>query len=185
MSGRHESAGRRDGSFDAFDVAFRRASFSGKVDASSLPRVAEVLAPDAGAAEISWRIMGTADALGRPALELSLDGVVPLMCQRCLKAFPWPVAQRTELMLARDERQLAQIDAEDEREVMLAAAPLETTMLIEDELLLTLPFAPRCERAECEKSAMATVGGPQAEGAPSAFAALADMKPGAAKKGKI
>jgi uncharacterized protein len=184
MSGRHETAGRRGGSFDAFDVAFRRASITGKVDATSLARLAEVLAPETGAALVSWRIAGAEDATGRPALEIGLDGVVPLVCQRCLKAFDWPVLQRTMLLLARDERELAQLDAEDEHEVMLAATPIDTATLVEDELLLTLPFAPRCERAECTKSAMATIGAAETQAAPSAFAALAGLKSKAAKKGK-
>ena len=32
--------------------------------------------------------------------------------------------------------------------MVLAAAPLDAATLVEDELLLTLPFAPRCERAD-------------------------------------
>ena len=76
------------------------------------------------------------------------DGSVPLECQRCLQPFAWPVAQRTTLLLARDERELARLDdGDDEHEVILAEAPLERVTLIEDEVLLALPFAPRCERA--------------------------------------
>ena len=52
-----------------------------------------------------------------------------------------PVAQRTLLLLARDERELARLDAEDhEHEVVLADAPLDPLTLVEDELLLTLPL---------------------------------------------
>ena len=80
---------------------------------------------------------------------MRLDGEVPLECQRCLRTFTWPVAQATVLLLARDERELARLDADDAHEVILAAAPLVAMTLVEDELLLTLPFAPHCDRPDC------------------------------------
>jgi uncharacterized protein len=184
MAGRQESAGRRGGLFDAFDVALRHASFSGRVDAARLPRIALSLAPDGGVADVSWQIAGTVDALGRPALEISLDGVLPLVCQRCLSSFAWPVVQRTVVLLARDERELARLDDEDEHEVVLAAAPLDATALTEDELLLTLPYVPRCERAACVASTMAAGRTAEASANTSAFATLAEVKAGAAKKAK-
>ena len=184
MAERQQSTRRRGGTFDALDVALRGASFSGTMDAAALPRVIDVLAPDSGSAEVAWRIAGVVDAMARPALEISLDGAVPLVCQRCLRPFSWPVAQQTTVLLARDERELAHLDAEDEHEVMLAAAPVDMVTLTEDELLLALPFAPRCERAECTAAAIAGAGTQEETESPSAFAALAELKKGSAKKGK-
>ena len=182
MAGRQGKAARRDGSFDAYDLVRRCASYAGKFDAASLPRTVDLLAPDGGPAEVSWRIAGLTDPSGRPALEVRVEGSVPLVCQRCLQPFAWPVVQCTTLLLARDERELATLDAEDEHEVILAAGPLDAATLAEDELLLTLPFAPRCERAECTQSAVAGARDTGA-GAP-AFAALAAIKSGGAKKGQ-
>jgi uncharacterized metal-binding protein YceD (DUF177 family) len=51
--------------------------------------------------------------------------------------------------------------------------------LVEDELLLTLPFVPRCERDDCA-SGMAAELTPRV----SAFGALAGLKPGPPKKGR-
>jgi DUF177 domain-containing protein len=183
MAGPQVTAGRRGGLFEAFDVALRRASLSGTVDVAGLPRAAESLAPEGGAAHVSWRIAGTADAFGRPALEISLNGAVPLVCQRCLLPFSWPVAQRTVLLLARDERELAMLDGEDEHEVVLAAAPLDAATLTEDELLLTMPFVPRCTREACVVSTLAP-GRADASTPVSAFAALADAKAMIAKRSK-
>lgn len=136
-------------SFDAFELALRNASIAGTVDAKALPRVAESLAEQGGSADVEWRIAGKTDVLGHPALEIRLDGAVPLVCQRCLSEFSWPIAQSTEVLLAHDERELAKLDDEDEREVVLAAGKLDPATLVEDELVLTLPFVPRCERPEC------------------------------------
>lgn len=183
MAGRQDSAGRRSGSFDAFDVARLRASLSGSLDAATLPRVADRLAPGRGRAAVSWRVAGTHDAAGRPALEVGLDGAVTLVCQRCLQPFEWPVAQRTLVLLARDEHELALLDAQDEHEVVLAAEPLSAATLAEDELLLTLPFAPRCARAACVGTVSAGEATVAKAPAP-AFAVLAALKEGAAKKGR-
>jgi uncharacterized protein len=183
MAGGRGSSGRRGGSFDAFDLSLRRATLAGSTDVSAMPRAIDRLAPDGGTSELSWRISGVVDARGRPALEIRLDGCVPLECQRCLQPFAWPVAQRTLLLLARDERELAVLDAEDdEHEVLLANAPQDVMTLLEDEVLLLLPFAPRCERAAC---AGATAAARDAA-APreSAFAALAGLRNVAAKKAK-
>jgi len=87
------------------------------------------------------------------------------------------------VLLARDERELETLDAEDEHEVILAAAPLDAATLAEDELLLTLPFVPRCERVECVQSALAGAHDPSSRAPAQAFAALAAIKPGA-KKGR-
>ncbi len=186
MAGRHGKATRRDGSFDAYDLVRRGATYAGKFDAASLPRTVDQLAPEGGAADLSWRIAGLTDPSGRPALEVRVEGSVPLVCQRCLQPFAWPVAQCTTLLLARDERELATLDAEDEHEVILAAAPLDAATLAEDELLLTLPFAPRCDRVECTQSVVAGAGDAVAVArAPApAFAALAAIKSGGAKKGR-
>jgi uncharacterized protein len=184
MAGRQGKAERRDGSFDAYDLVRRRASFAGKFDAATLPRAADQLATEGGPAEVAWRISGIVDPSGRPALEVRVDGTVPLVCQRCLQAFGWQVKQQTTVLLARDERELETLDADDEHEVILAAAPLDAATLVEDELLLTLPFVPRCERDECVQSAMAAAHDPGARAPAPAFAALSAIKPGGAKKGK-
>ena len=184
MAGRQGKAERRDGSFDAWDLVRRRASFSGKFDVASLPRIGDQLAAEGGAAEVAWRITGIVDSSGRPALEVRVEGNVPLVCQRCLEPFAWHVAQQTTVLLARDEREIETLDAEDEHEVILASAPIDAATLAEDELLLTLPFVARCERVECERSALAAAHDPGARAPAQAFAALAAIRPGGAKKGR-
>ena len=135
---------RRDGSgpkLDAFRLARERGIAEGSVDAHRLPRVDDVLA--AGPATIAWRIEGTSDAAGRPALRIEVTGAVHLTCQRCLGDFEWPIDQRTEVLLARNPGELAALDADSASEVVLADIPVEPLTLIEDELVLALPFAPR------------------------------------------
>jgi len=101
------TAGRRLMPFDALKLSASGESLTGEVDAADLPRVADRLATDAGAAKLAWRLVGCRDGQGRPALTLTLAGSVPLVCQRCLRPFAAIVDQSTELLLARSDAELA------------------------------------------------------------------------------
>jgi uncharacterized protein len=82
--------------------------------------------------------------------------------------------QQTELLLARDAADLARLDA-DEQEAVLATAPLDALTLVEDELLLSLPFAPCHAKDACVAAASRISTPPDA---PSPFARLAGLKTG-------
>ena len=144
MPCRDENAGPK---LDAFRLARDRGVLEGTVDAHTLARVADVLGE--GPANVGWRIEGTSDAEGRAALDIEVRGNVSLTCQRCLDDFDWPIEQHTEVLLARDERELAALDAQSSSEVVLAERPLHALTLVEDELLLALPFAPRHPDGAC------------------------------------
>ena len=180
MAGRQKTSERRGGTFDAFDVARRGARLTGTVDVATLPRVCDKVAAEVTSSKVAWRITGSGDERGRPALDIELRGGVPLDCQRCMQSFVWPLEQHTTLLLARDERELGMLDAEDETlEVILAVGPQETLTLIEDEVLLALPFAPRCDRPGCAGEPLHSHD-PAMPGS-SAFAALAGLKNDGAK----
>ena len=99
---------------------------------------------------MAWCIDGTVDALGRLALAVTLDGIVTLECQRCLEALEMTISQRTQLLLAHDEAETARLDAESDDEVLLAATALDPQTLIEDELVLALPYIARHADNSCE-----------------------------------
>ena len=141
---------RSPGRFDASRLARERGAIEGSVDAHELPRVADLLSD--GPASIEWRIEGTADPSDRPALRITLKGAVTLVCQRCLADFEWPIDQSTEVLLARDEAELAAFDADSSLEVVLAAGAIDPLTLVEDELVLALPFAPRHPDGDCDST---------------------------------
>jgi hypothetical protein len=59
---------------------------------------------------------------------------------------PRPGAPRPMERSARDEAEAVRLDGASECEVILASAPIEALAVVEDELLLSLPFAPRHEQ---------------------------------------
>lgn len=129
--------------FDALRLAASGGTNAGHVDPQALPRLEEQVAAPGG--QVDWSIRGTKDAEGRAALAVAIEGRVPMTCQRCLGVVEVPVAQQTLLLLARSDAELVSLDEASEHEVVVAREPLDPQVLVEDELLLTLPFAPRHE----------------------------------------
>src|SRR5450432_1211236 len=169
------AAGRRPTRFDALKLSASGESLAGEVDAANLPRVADRLASEAGSAGIAWRLIGGVDGQRRPALTLALTGSVPLICQRCLQPFAAIVDQSTELLLARSEAELARLDA-DEIEVVLATERLDPLTLVEDELLLSLPFSPRHADGECDAAVPTAAGEVASQRKASPFGQLGELK---------
>ena len=128
------------GTFDAARLIRDHGMLEGELDAVALPRMADQLME--GAAPVAWRISGSTDAVGRPALSIALDGELPLECQRCLGVYRWPLHQTTQVLVARDDAEMAQLDNDSDLEVVLATGPLDPAELVEDELVLAIPFAP-------------------------------------------
>jgi uncharacterized protein len=136
------------GMFDAFRLARERESLRGNFDATASERLYDWLAE--GEAPVTWIITGTTDALGRPAIAIELEGTVTLECQRCLAPMAWPVRQRTVALLAKSEAEGDALDQDSDEEVLVAGEPLDALALVEDELLLSLPYAPTHADGKCE-----------------------------------
>lgn len=134
--------------FDPFKLAATGDWIGGVADVAMLPRLAERLAADRTQTPIRWRIEGSLDSRSRPQLTLHLQGSIWLVCQRCLQPFAWPLEHTTSVLLARDEAELERLDV-DEAEVVLATPRMNAQELVEDELVLTVPFAPRHAEDEC------------------------------------
>jgi uncharacterized protein len=163
--------------FDAFRLAAEDEILAGEFDARTLERATDRLAGGSRAALVRWQIAGGRDAMRRPMLAVTIEGELPLICQRCLQAFDAPIRQQTRLLLARDDAELKQLDAE-ESEVVLAGAPLDARVLVEDELLLSLPFAPHHAEGQCAPGLAWGRDEARGEhhGARSPFASLAELK---------
>ena len=67
-----------------------------------------------------------------------------LICQRCLTAFEHELNVVRQLVLVTSESQLPELDAEDpDVDVVVATEKMNVLDLIEDEIILSLPLAPR------------------------------------------
>jgi len=147
-------------------LAFARtaAVLKGRLGMESLPRLA--LSGGSGAV-LDFVLTGEINERGKSGLRLSVDGSVRLQCQRCLGSLEFPVQIEAQLEFAANEAEATAADDDIER--VVASRELSVAALVEDEVLLALPMAPRHERC----SAAAGLG---ADAKPSAFQALAALK---------
>jgi uncharacterized protein len=122
--------------------------------------------------EIGYVVRGLPDKNGKPMLEVTVDGLCQLRCQRCLSGFAHPLKLVSRLHLAQaNELDEHAVDENDETDSIAADKRLDVLNMIEEEILLSLPFAPKHSAGECESVAE---GWNQSDRNP--FAALAGLK---------
>jgi len=148
---------------DGFEFASAGAAQHGVLPVASFRRLRDLLASDAG--EVAYEVEGARDERGRPSLRVKVRGALQLRCQRCLEAMAHSVDAESLLVLAATQ---AEIDAEpadvEGPDRVVGGRDMRVADLVEDELILALPYAPRHEHC-----AAAPVEG---EGARSPFAGL-------------
>jgi uncharacterized protein len=129
---------------DGFEFASAGATKQGVWPLRDFPRLRDMLATDAG--EVRYEISGVRDERGRPALRLQVSGTLTLRCQRCLEPMPFEVNTDETLVLAAtlDEIHAEPADAHAPDRVV-AGKEMALRELIEDELILAVPYAPRHE----------------------------------------
>jgi len=156
------------GKLDVQGLARAGETVVGVVRLADFERARDLFATDEGS--LAFSVRGSVDPRGRPVLAVHLEGNATLVCQRCLLPFLYEIDSETEIQLAATEQELETWD-DDEAETMLAAAPLDLHEMVEDELLLALPYAPRHPEGVC-----APGGGTRKGEKPSPFASLAALK---------
>lgn len=151
-------------------VEFARAGeiLNGSVPVSKLARLADSLFDGAGV--LQFELKGARDARQRLRLHLAVDGSIDLQCQRCLGKLVYPVSTQTNLLVLTGDT-AADSGEIDDLDGVPAAADTDVWALVEDEVLLALPLAPRHAEGECSP-AVKEAG----EAMASPFAALAGLK---------
>lgn len=168
-------SGRR---LDPFRFAAEGRRAQGEFALSALPRLADLLAVPAGAAQ--WKLAGAmvrtvlAEAGGamEPRLELDVSTTLVLRCQRCLEALDWPLELHAALWPVRAGQPIADEELDnDDFDAIEVDGELDVGELVEDEILLALPIAPRHEN--CASSLNGNGANKE-----SPFAALASLRGG-------
>jgi DUF177 domain-containing protein len=137
---------------NSLDFARNSRRIGGGVQVAELPRLLEMLENSQGV--LSYTLQGGVDIQGTCFLDLRVKGQCRLRCQRCLYGLDYPVRIDTRLLL-RDQASLDALDdkvaeGEDEEfDSILADAHLDMLDLLEEEILLSLPFAPKHEFGAC------------------------------------
>lgn len=113
-------------------------------------------------------------------LHLQAEGTLPLVCQRCLNPVHLPVAVDRSFRFVADEATAAAEDDDSEEDLLALSRSFDLLELLEDELLMELPVAPRHET--CPEPVKMSVQDPDFEAAGPArenpFAVLGRLKTG-------
>jgi len=138
---------------DGFEFAAAGAVQQGTMPIRGFSRLRDLLASDAG--EVAYEVEGLRDARGRPSLRVRVRGALELRCQRCLEAMRFDADEEETLVLAASQ---AEIDADptdpEMPDRLLAGKDMALRELVEDQLILVLPYAPRhahCSAARGEQ----------------------------------
>jgi uncharacterized protein len=78
-------------------------------------------------------------------LHLEVDATMPLVCQRCLNPVDVPVTVSRSFRFVADETTAAAEDDTAEEDLLALSRSFDIVELVEDELLMELPVAPRHE----------------------------------------
>ncbi len=170
---------------DVRTFAQNAAQLSGTLLLSKLERLAQDLCrldADFALKTVQWHARGenmsVAGGIAQSWLHLEISGLVPLQCQRCLQAMQEPVSLRSSFRFVRDEAEANAQDDDAQEDLLVASKQFNLLELIEDELIMALPFAPVHE--ECPVHVNLQVSSDAFEAAlnekPKAFAALGELK---------
>lgn len=162
---------------DAWRMVAARREFSGRLPLSALERLCALLVDAEG--DVAFTLSFDRDALRVPYVELGIEAQLPLLCQRTLQRFVYPVSVVQRLGLLRA--------GEEEAEVAEAALPegyealevgedgaIRPIDLVEDELILAIPVVPVAPGSESVERDWPVTADEEAQANP--FAALAALK---------
>jgi uncharacterized protein len=135
--------------FDAKRFCDESGAWSGEIVAEQLDRVldfAEIESP------FTATLKGAKSTHAQRSIEMTAHGQLTIMCERCARDFSFEVDSRARLWIAADEAEIESIEStiSEDDDVILASDVVSAIQLLEDEVLLAIPFSPRCEKADCE-----------------------------------
>jgi uncharacterized protein len=138
---------------NSLEFARNGSRISGEVQLLELPRLLDILKHPRGS--LSYTVQGGVDNLGTHFLDIGVVGHCQLICQRCLDGLDYPLRLDTRLLL-RDQAVLDALDDnvasgdEEEFDSILADVRLNVLDMLEEEILLSLPIAPKHELGVCQ-----------------------------------
>lgn len=127
---------------DVFKFAYEQRSLSGEVKVAAFERLSDLLTDNGGV--LQYRIEGDVDVMRKPRLSLIVKGHLTLRCQRCLGGLGWDLMVSNALQPVRSGQEIPEEELEDDEvDAIEVDGDLDVLSLLEDEIILALPLAPR------------------------------------------
>ena len=135
---------------DGLEFARSGGRLSGEWPIADFPR----LQGSVQAGALHYKLAGVPEQHGRPALRLRVAATLQLTCQRCLGPLEHSLQVDTLLLLFGSESEIAAVPVKAEApDCIVATREMAVRDLIEEELLLAIPYAPRHEWCEARAGA--------------------------------
>lgn len=132
---------------DNLDFARKGMELRGEIGMAEMPRMQDTLFSPEG--QVAFVLRGLLNRNGKPMLEIELNGMCQLLCQRCLQGLPYRIEMVSHLLPVAEEELDGSSPDEEEMERIPAQTNMNVQELIEEEILLNLPLAPKHEIGAC------------------------------------
>ena len=130
---------------DLESLANRGVTLSGELDIGTLTRLKGLLHSDSGSVSATLRFRQRGDGWLGSELEFKAD--VELVCQRCLEPFRQELVESVNVVIA-DSDSLPETVPTGFEPFELEGGRLRPAELVEDELIVAMPLAPKHARVE-------------------------------------
>jgi uncharacterized protein len=119
----------------------------GTVELQELQRFAAQLVDTSG--EVAARLQFRIDEEGNNVAEITVESRVTVACQRCLEPMTLEIRSASNLRLVAGDDDEHEFEGSNYEPYVIKDGELDVIGLVEDELLLELPFAPVHELGSC------------------------------------
>lgn len=111
------------------------------------PRLAQVAPQAQTNTQVQWQAHGHTKTVLENATEIWVDiqaqVKLPFTCQRCLQDIEKTISIKRSIRFVQDEAVAAVLDEKLEEDVLVHSTQFDLLALIEDELIMELPYAPK------------------------------------------
>jgi uncharacterized protein len=174
--------------FDIFTFARCAQEMRGVITLADLPRLLSVVSERSAQAldgySFDWKISGECRKTPLESskvettlyLHIQIEGTVELACQRCLTPCKVPLHIGVSCRIVESEALAEQAPMDEDEDVIVGSHEFDLAALLEEELLLALPWVPKHEVCPAEEKLSQELAHGSKRANP--FAALATLKTG-------
>lgn len=159
----------------AFPVSVCNRALEGLPEQPLVRSVSSIADDEAGV--VWFELKGLSQVGGRSGLELRLQARINLICQRCLDRMWLDVVEQVRFDVV-TQKQLENLDHEesdpDEAEMLVGSRQFDVFGLIEDQLILAIPYVPKHDR--CPERGLSSPAEKVQDSKPSPFGVLEHLK---------
>lgn len=123
------------------EFARKQGQVKGEIDLAYLERLSAMTANESNHLnKIKYQLDGSQTKMHLPSLHLSINTVLPVICQRCLESMQLELALTFDYVLS--ETEPVEFEGDEEVDWLEISPNMNLNNLVEDELLIAMPFAP-------------------------------------------